>query len=155
MERKLGEEKGQSGTHYGQEPSPTRIRTRSCGGPAKGQGRRSYKLHTAAAPVEDLDRRGGSAGGGPGQADIKGASSRSHELAAERPELRLGEQESTALSTHCWTGTTCWAASLHTPTGAGRRTSCDHGWAGSKAVETTMASRVRRAAEQDVSLEEF
>ena len=32
------------------------------------RGRRSYKLHTAAAPVEDRGRRGGSTGGGPGAA---------------------------------------------------------------------------------------
>jgi hypothetical protein len=86
--------------------SPTRIRTRSCGGP----GRRSYKLHTAAAP---------------GPADIKVARGRTHEPAAERQEILpvLGEPE----SAHCWTGTTCWAASeslhsLHAPTAVGRGT---------------------------------
>ena len=41
------------------------------------------KLHTAAGLVEDRDRRGGGACGGPGLADIKGARGRSHELVAE------------------------------------------------------------------------
>ena len=40
--------------------------------------------------------------------DIEGARRRSHEPTAVRQELRLGWLE----SAHCWTGTTCRAASL-------------------------------------------
>ena len=40
--------------------------------------------------------------------DIEGARRRSHEPTAVRPELGLGWRE----SAHCWTGTTCRAASL-------------------------------------------
>jgi hypothetical protein len=107
-------------------------------------------------PAELQATHGGGTGGGPGQADIKGASGRSHGPAAERPEcyteLGLREQE----STHCWTGTTCRAASLACSDRSGERpgASGGHGWAGSKAVETT-GSRVGRAANQDVQLEEF
>ncbi len=45
---------------------------------------------------------------GPEQSEIEGASSLSHGQAVERPELWLGEQE----STHYWTGTTGRVASL-------------------------------------------
>ncbi len=61
-----------------------------------------------------LETSRGSAGGGQEQADIEGASSRSrshgHGPAAERPQLGLGQPESTHW--HCWTGTTCRAAQL-------------------------------------------
>ena len=40
--------------------------------------------------------------------DIEGARRRSHDPTAVRPELGLGWRE----SAHCWTGTTCRAASL-------------------------------------------
>ncbi len=93
--------------------------------------------------------RGGT-GGGPEQADIEGASSRIHGPAVERPELGLGEPE----STHCWTGTTCRVAPLAALTGVRRGTSDGHGWIGSKAVEKT-ESRVGRATNQDVPLREF
>jgi hypothetical protein len=115
--------------------------------------RRSYKLHTAAAPVEDRGaaqathgggtgggpgttrrrrrwRTGASrsgTGGGPGPADIEGARSRSHGPAAERTEPGLGEPE----STHCWTGTTCRAASL----------SCSD-WSGERGVGRSRLGRV-------------
>ncbi len=64
-----------------------------------------------AAPVEDWRRRAAAPVEDREPADIEGARSRSHGPAAERPELGLGEPE----STHRWTGTTCRAAPLACP----------------------------------------
>jgi hypothetical protein len=68
---------------------------------------RSYRLHSGGSGG-GLETLHGGAGEGPEPADIEGARSRSHGPAAERPELGLGEPE----STHRWTGTTCRAATL-------------------------------------------
>ena len=67
----------------------------------------SYRLHSGGSGGGLETSRGGACGG-PGSVDIEGARSRSHGPAAERPELGLGEPE----STHCWTGTTCRAAPI-------------------------------------------
>ena len=49
--------------------------------------------------------------------DIEGARRRSHEPTAAWPELGIGWRE----SAHCWTGTTCRAASLDCSGGSGER----------------------------------
>ena len=108
--------------------------------------RRSYRLHSGGSGGGLETSRSG-AGGGLEPADIEGARSRSHGPAAERPELGLGEPE----STHC-AGPGQPAGPRHSPapTGVRRGTSDGHGWIGSKAVEMT-GSRVGRAAIQDSS----
>jgi hypothetical protein len=67
----------------------------------------SYRLHSGCFSTR-LETSRGAAGGGPGPADIEGASSLSYGAAVERPELGLGEPE----SMHRWTGTTCLAVTL-------------------------------------------
>ncbi len=69
--------------------------------------RRSYRLHSGGSG-RGLETSRGGAGEGPEPAENEGAHSRSHGPAAERPELGLGEPESTPR----WTGTTCRAAPL-------------------------------------------
>ncbi len=98
------------------------------GGPGTGQDTR-LRHRRRSRPAEDRAggatcytwrrylRRTGDVGGGPGPADIKGGRGRSHEPAAERPELGLGEPE----SAHCRTGTSCQATSLACSDWSGER----------------------------------
>ena len=122
------------------------------------RGRRSYKLHTAAAPVEDRGRRGGSTGGGPGAAQRRRRrSGAGGHQESPQPESWTGGGADRAqtrragvyalLDWHNLPGRVTRLLRLEWGEGG-------HGWAGSKAVEAT-GSRVGRAADQDVPLQEF
>jgi hypothetical protein len=121
---------------------------RHAAAPVEYWSQQSYQLHSCSFGGGLETSRGG-AGGGLEPEDIDGAPSLSHGPAAERPELGLGEPESTARL-----GQPTGQCHSPAPTGVRRGTSDGQGWIGSKVVAIT-GSRVGPPADQEVPLREF